>query len=579
MVFSAPVAEQRFVLDVLADIDALSRTEAFSSATPDMVEAILDGVGALSEDLFAPLNQLGDRQGARLTDEGVVMPEGFKQAYQAYVEGGWGALSVPIDQGGQGLPFSLATAVLENLGTANMAFSLIMMLSPGAVEAVLRHGSEAQKAEWLPKLITGEWNGTMNLTEPQAGSDVGALTTRAERQADGSYLIKGSKIFITFGEHDLTDNIVHLVLARTPNAPSGTRGISLFLVPRFRVDEQGSIGVANDVRCVSLEHKLGIHASPTCTMSFGDNDACVGYLIGEENTGMRAMFTMMNNARLNVGLQGVSIAERATQQAAEYARERIQSARAGSADRNPVAIVEHADVRRMLLTMKATTQAARALVYYAAGLTDKATMGDVAASKRRDVLIPLVKAYGTDIGVEVASLGVQVHGGMGYIEETGAAQHLRDSRITPIYEGTNGIQATDLVGRKLGLDGGEVVQSLLADIKAQAAQSKSLLSLLASVEKVVAHLRSSETTVDDQMAASVPFQRMLSVLVSGWLMLLQKNEAEQRLAAEVGDANFLKSKIICCQFYLEQLVPQASGLEASCLASADVLYALDKADF
>src|SRR3546814_811240 len=379
---------------------------------------------------------------------------------------------------------------MEDLGSANMGFSLSMMLSPAAVEALKWHGTEEQRQTWMPKLVTGEWNGTMNLTEPQAGSDVGALKTRAVPQGDGSYRIKGQKIFITFGEHDLTDNIVHLVLARTPDAPAGSRGISLFLVPKFRLKTDGSPGEFNDVRCVSIEHKMGIHASPTCVMSYGDHDDCVGWLVGEEQGGMRAMFTMMNNARLNVGLQGVSVAEAATQRAVAYARDRVQSAKAGSATREPVAIIEHADVRRMLMRMKALTQAARALAYYAAGLTDRAHLGDEAAQARVDLLTPLVKAYGTDVGGEVTSLGVQVHGGMGYIEETGAAQHYRDARISPIYEGTNGIQAADLVGRKLGLEGGAVFASLLADIRADAASEAALMALVDACEDIAAHLAS-----------------------------------------------------------------------------------------
>jgi alkylation response protein AidB-like acyl-CoA dehydrogenase len=448
MTYTPPIAEQRFLLEHIVGLAELGGQNAFPDLTPDLIDAILEGAGAFAAGEFAPLNRTGDVVGAKWEDGRVTMPPGFHDAYKAYVEGGWGTLAGPPEHGGQGLPFTLATVVMEDLGSANMAFSLVMMLTPGAVESLKHHGSEELKRIWLPRLVTGEWNGTMNLTEPQAGSDVGALKTRADRQPDGSYRIKGQKIYITFGEHDLTDNIVHLVLARTPDAPAGTRGISLFLVPKFRLGPDGSPAEPNDVRCVSIEHKLGINASPTCVMSYGDHDDCIGFLIGDENAGMRAMFTMMNNARLNVGLQGVSIAERATQAAVHYARDRIQSVRAGGVSRDPVRIIEHPDVRRMLLRMKALTQAARALVYYTAGLTDRATLGDGEAKARADLLTPLVKAYGTDIGVEVASLGVQVHGGMGFVEETGAAQHYRDARIAPIYEGTNGIQAADLVGSR-----------------------------------------------------------------------------------------------------------------------------------
>ena len=576
MSFKAPVAEQRFLLDVVTRVDELAANDSFAAATPDLVDAILEGAAQLAEGEFAPLNHSGDQTGARWTPEGVVMPEGFKSAYKAYVEGGWGSLSAPAEYGGQGLPFSLATAVLEDLGTANMAFSLIMMLTPGAVESLLAHGAPELQQAWLPKLVSGEWNGTMNLTEPQAGSDVGALKARAEKQADGSYKIKGTKIFITFGDHDLTDNIVHLVLARTPDAPAGTKGISLFLVPKYRVNADGSPGAFNDARCVSIEHKMGIHASPTCVMSYGDNDDCIGYLIGQENAGMRAMFTMMNNARLNVGLQGVSIAERATQQAVGYARERVQSARAGSPNRNPVRIIEHPDVRRTLMTMRAQTQGARALVYYAAGLVDRAHLGDKAAQARLDLLTPLAKAYGTDIGVEVASLGVQVHGGMGFIEETGAAQQYRDARIAPIYEGTNGIQAADLVSRKLPMDSGNVFAALVADIRDQAAGEKRLLSLADRVEAVARHLLSDAASIDDRLAASVPFLRMLSTLVCGWLMAVQAQEAVRRLDAGEGDPRFLKAKRDTARFYIDQIMPQAEGLEAAAMARADVLYALDE---
>jgi alkylation response protein AidB-like acyl-CoA dehydrogenase len=495
---------------------------------------------------------------------------GVQDAYHAYVEAGWGTLAGPTEFGGQGLPLTLATVVMEDLGSANMAFSLIMMLTPGTVEALKHHGSRELQETWLPKLVTGEWSGTMNLTEPQAGSDVGALRTTAAPRGDGSYSIKGQKIFITFGEHDLADNIVHLVLARLPDAPAGTRGISLFLVPKFRLGADGAPADHNDVRCVSIEHKLGIHASPTCVMSYGDDGDCVGWLVGEENGGMRAMFTMMNNARLNVGLQGVSIAERATQAAVAYARERVQSARAGGAGRDPVRIIEHPDVRRMLLRMKALTQAARALTYYTAGLTDRGTLGDPDAKARADLLTPLVKAYGTDIGVEVASLGVQVHGGMGFVEETGAAQHYRDARIAPIYEGTNGIQAADLVGRKLGLEGGAVLAKLLADIRSDAADQAPLMELVQACDNVAAKLAASGP--DDRLAASYPLLTMLSVAVGGWLMAVQMRAATDAEA----EPQFLTMKVAAARFFLEQVVPEAVGLAPAALAKSDLLYSISE---
>jgi alkylation response protein AidB-like acyl-CoA dehydrogenase len=572
MTYVAPTAEQRFLLQHVVRMDELAGHNAYADATPDLVDAILEGAGAFSAGEFAPLNRVGDQVGAKWSPEGVRMPEGFHAAYRAYVEGGWGTLAGPPEFGGQGLPLTLAAVVMEDLGSANMGFSLIMMLTPGSVEALKHHGSPELQRTWLPKLVTGEWNGTMNLTEPQAGSDVGALKTRAAPNGDGTYSITGQKIFITFGEHDLTDNIVHLVLARLPDAPPGTRGISLFLVPKFRLGPDGSLSEPNDVRCVSIEHKLGIHASPTCVMSYGDEGKCMGWLIGEENGGMRAMFTMMNNARLNVGLQGVSIAERATQAAVSYATGRIQSARAGSASRDSVPIIQHPDVRRMLLRMKALTQGARALAYYAWGQADRAELGDAEAKGRVDLLTPLVKAYGTDVGVEVASLGVQVHGGMGFVEETGAAQHYRDARIAPIYEGTNGIQAADLVGRKLGLEGGAVLQRLLAEIRSEAGERK-LLDLIDACEAVAAHLAAAGH--DDRLAGSYPFLTMLSTAVAGWLM------ERQLRAAEASDAEpaFLAMKKAAALFYLGQIAPEAAGLAAAATAPSDILYSVAEEAF
>ncbi len=564
MTYTPPVEEQRFLLRHVVGMDELASHNAFAEATPDVVDAILEGAGQFAAGEFAPLNRIGDEVGAKWTAEGVTMPPGFKEAYRAYVEGGWGTLAGPADHGGQGLPLTLASVVMEDLGSANMGFSLCMMLTPGAVEALRHHGSDALKQAWLPRLVTGEWTGTMNLTEPQAGSDVGALKTRATPAGDGSYRIRGTKIFITFGEHDLADNIVHLVLARLPDAPRGTRGISLFLVPKILPD-----GTRNDLRCVSIEHKLGIHASPTCVMAYGDEDRCTGWLIGEENDGMRAMFTMMNNARLNVGLQGVSIAERAMQQAVGYARERVQGTREG----RPARIIEFPDVRRMLLRMKALTQGARALTYYCAGQTDRASLGDEGARTRADLLTPLVKAHGTDVGVEVTGLAVQVHGGMGYVEETGAAQHYRDARISPIYEGTNGIQAADLVGRKIGLEGGAVLRRLLADIRAEAGGEERLAGLVDACEAAAGRLL--EAAPDDRLAASYPFLTMLSVAVAGWLMARQA----AALDGYDGDPAFARMKAAAARFYLDQIVPEAAGLAAAAAAAAGILYAADEDAF
>ncbi|WP_066801561.1 acyl-CoA dehydrogenase [Sphingomonas soli] len=559
--FTPAIADQRFVLDHIVRLSELSE-----EAT-DLVDAVLDGVGQFAAGEWGPLERIGDTVGAKWTEQGVVMPEGFVAAYKAYVEGGWGTIGSPPAYGGQGLPVSLATAVIETLGTSNIGFALAPMLTVGAIESLVHHGSKVQQDAYLPKLSTGEWTGTMNLTEPQAGSDVGALRTTAVPRGDGTYLIKGTKIFISFGDHDMADNIVHLVLARTPGAHAGTKGISLFLVPKYRLDADGNPGEINDVRVVSIEHKMGIHASPTCVLSFGDNDDCVGELIGEEMGGIVAMFTMMNNARLNVGLQGVEVGERATQRAIGYARERIQSSRAGRG-RESVAIIEHPDVRRMLLRMKAQTQAARALVYYAFGQLDRAHAGDAAAKKRVELLTPLAKAHATDLGNEVASLGIQVHGGMGYIEETGAAQHFRDARIFPIYEGTNGIQAADLVGRKLSMDNGATLLALLAEMRGDAEDGE-LTRLIDACEEVARNLLASE--IDDRLAASYPFLTMLSVAICGWLM-----EESGRIAARSeGDPAFLKMKQAAAGFYVEQIVPEAMGLKAAALAKADLLYALD----
>ncbi len=572
MTFTAPTTEQLFVLKTITGIDELAAHERFAEATPDLVEAIVEGVGEFAAGEFAPLYRIGDTVGARLIDGAVKMPEGYREAYQHYVEAGWSALSAPADHGGQGLPFSLATVALDSLGAANMAFALCPILTVGAIEALHHHGSAEQQALYLPKLSTGEWTGTMNLTEPQAGSDVGALRATATPRGDGTYAIRGQKIYISFGDHDMADNIIHLVLARTPDAPAGTKGISLFLVPKYRLDADGNPGEANGIKTVSIEHKMGINASPTCVLQFGEEGESVGELIGPEFGGMRAMFTMMNNARLNVGLQGVQIAEGATQKALWFARERVQSARAG-AGRDPVAIIEHPDVRRMLLRMKAGTEAIRALLYYASGQVDRANLGVPGARDMVDLLTPLAKTYGTDLGSEIASLGVQVHGGMGYVEETGAAQYYRDIRIAQIYEGTNGIQAADLVGRKLGMAGGDVVRGLIADVQADAGNHPALASLAGDVAQVTEYMVGA--SVDDRLAGSYPYCTMMAVMAAGWLMLKQHQAAQAMLDAGEGNADFLKAKLVTTRFYLERMVPEAGGLKAAAMAGADLLYALD----
>jgi 3-(methylsulfanyl)propanoyl-CoA dehydrogenase len=564
MTFVPARAELRFILAEIVRIAELARTERFAAASDDVVNAVLEGAGQLALEAWAPLLRIGDTMGAQLTPDGVRMPPGFVNAYRAYVEGEWGTIGVAMAFGGQGLPFALQAAVLETFGTANLAFALVPTLTAGAIEALAHHGSPDQQALYLPHLASGAWTGTMNLTEPQAGSDVGALKARATPCGGGRYRISGTKIFISFGDHDMADNIVHLVLARTPDAPLGTKGISLFLVPKYRLDAEGKPAEFNDVRVVSIEHKMGLHASPTCVMSFGDHDDCIGELIGPERGGMRAMFTMMNSARLNVGLQGVQVAEAATQKAVAYARQRVQGTRSGT----PSAIIEYPDVRRMLLRMKAQTQAARALVYYAAGQADRAALGDTNARERLELLTPLAKAHATDLGCEVASLGVQIHGGMGYVEETGAAQFYRDARITPIYEGTNGIQAADLVGRKLALGGGSAFAALIADIVADA-EASALLTLAQACDKVGHAMLVG--SVDDSLAGSSPFLTMLSIAVCGWLM-----EREGRAA---GDDAFGRSKTAAVRFYLEQVVPEGLGLQAAANAGAASLYMIDSEGF
>ena len=574
MSFTAPTQEQLFVLDHITGMEELAAHERFAEATPDMVQAIVEGLGAFAADEFAPLNRIGDIVGAQLVDGKVVMPDGYVDAYHKYVAGGWGSINAPAEFGGQGLPFSLALMALDSLGAANMAFALCPILSVGSIESIYHHGNDEQKAKYLPKLSTGEWNGTMNLTEPQAGSDVGALKATATPRGDGSFQIKGQKIFISFGDHDMTENIIHLVLARTPDAPAGTKGISLFLVPKYQLNDDGSLSTQNDIKVVSIEHKMGINASPTCVLAYGEEGDCVGELIGAEFGGMRAMFTMMNNARINVGLQGVQIGEAATQRAVSFAQERVQSAKAGGETRDPVAIIEHPDVRRMLLRMKAGTQAIRALVYYAAGQVDRAALGDSDARDMADLMTPLAKLYGTDMGNEIASLGIQVHGGMGYMEETGAAQYYRDVRIAAIYEGTNGIQAADLVGRKLAMGGGAVLRDHLARIGGEAGEQPALKALAGACSEVAEWMLDG-ASIDDRLAGSYAFTTMMAVATSGWLMLKQYRAAEAGLADDGGN-RFLKAKIISCRYYLEVMVPEALSLKGSAMAGADLLYALSE---
>jgi alkylation response protein AidB-like acyl-CoA dehydrogenase len=593
--YSAPLTEMRFALD-LAGLDKVAALPGCAEATPDLVDAVLGEAGKLAAEVLAPLNQPGDKEGSRLENGVVYTPKGFKEAYRAFVEGGWNSVPFDPDHGGQGLPTLVHIALSEMWNAANMSFALCPLLNFGAVEAINHHGSEAQKKLFLPRMISGEWTGTMNLTEPQAGSDLSLVKTRAMREGD-HYRITGQKIFITYGDHDFTDNIIHLVLARLPDAPAGTRGISLFIVPKIMVKPDGSLDGRNDLRCVSLEHKLGIKASPTAVMAFGDGGGAIGYLVGEENRGLSYMFTMMNNARLSVGLEGVSIAERAYQQAREYARQRVQSRDIAGGGEAPVTIIHHPDVRRMLLAMRSQTEAMRALNYHAAALLDVARRHPDAAQREAsqslvDLLIPVCKAWSTDLGVEIASLGIQVHGGMGFIEETGAAQHYRDARITPIYEGTNGIQANDLMGRKLGRDGGETARRFIAmmreteaalagakgaELSALRAPLKDGLDALAeATDWMVATLGKD---VRHAAAGAVEYLRLFGTVTGGWLMARAALDATARLARGEGDPAFLKAKLVSARFYADTVLARAPASLGPIMRAGDSVLALAEEQF
>ncbi|MHA1565221.1 MAG: acyl-CoA dehydrogenase [Alphaproteobacteria bacterium] len=594
MTYTPPIADMRFLLDEICGLGDLAAQPAFAEATPELIDQILSEAGRLASEVMAPLNQSGDRAGSVLENGVVRTPEGFSQAYRAYQEGGWNTIPFATDIGGMGLPWIVANAVQEMWQAANMGFALGPLLTAGAVEALNAFGTANQKARYLPKLVSGEWTGTMNLTEPQAGSDLGLLRTRAA--PDGTdYRIRGQKIFITYGDQDWTENIVHMVLARTPDAPAGARGISMFIVPKFHVGEDGGLGPRNDIRVVSLEQKLGIHASPTCVMAYGDHDGAVGELLGEENKGLNCMFVMMNNARLAVGLQGVAIADRAYQHALAFARDRVQSAPlSSSGGTDAVPIIRHPDVRRMLMTMRAQTEAMRALNYYTMAALDRAnTHADETtrrkANARLDLLTPVVKACCTDMSVEVTSLGIQIHGGTGYIEETGAAQHYRDARITPIYEGTNGIQANDLLGRKLIRDKGSAMADLIDEIAADqvhlqspelAPLAKALAPALDDLRKTTAWLlEHQQIDIEETFAGAAPYLRLTGIVAAGWLMAKAARAAHHRLAKNPGDWPFLEAKAITARFYADHILPQTSALRAAVLHGGASIMALAEADF
>jgi alkylation response protein AidB-like acyl-CoA dehydrogenase len=594
--YAPPFRDIRFVLEQVVDLPGLAQLEAYKHADPDTCFGIIDEAGRFLAEVFGPLNRIGDQVGSILDQAGnVVTPPGFRQAYQAYVEAGWGA--VPFDPafGGGGFPWVVAVVIQEILTSANMAFSLCPLLNQGAIDMLTRFGTPQQQATYLQNMVAGTWTGTMNLTEPEAGSDVGALRTKAVPSAghDGSWRITGQKIFITFGEHDLADNIIHLVLARVPGAPPGTKGISCFIVPKYLVNADGSLGERNDVRCVSIEHKLGIHASPTCVMSYGDNGGAIGYLVGEANAGMRYMFHMMNVARLSVGLEGLAIAERAYQASRVYAQQRRQGRAVGAAATESSPIVEHPDVRRMLLTMKAQTEAMRCLLYTNAAAMDRARHGADADERQAsqelvDLLTPVCKGWCTDVGVAVTSSAIQIHGGMGYVEETGVAQFYRDSRIAPIYEGTNGIQAIDLVMRKLPVRGGGVVKSLLGDMEALVGElagvGPELESIHVGLGNAVEVLREASgwllgrvgTAANDALAGATPYLEMFGLVAGGWLLACSALAAQRQLAsATTGDAEFLSAKVATAQFYCQQLLPETAGLLPAVTAGAAPLYAID----
>ncbi|UGQ47475.1 acyl-CoA dehydrogenase [Massilia endophytica] len=596
MSYQAPLKDMQFVMNELANLAAVSALPGCEDATAETAEAVLEENAKFCSGVVAPLNHAADKEPSSWSEGKVTTSKGFKEAFRQFAEAGWQGVQHPQEFGGQGLPKLVATPCVEMLHGSNLSFALVALLTDGAIEALLTAGSDEQKATFLEPLISGKWTGTMNLTEPQAGSDLAAVRTRAVPQGDGTYKIFGTKIFITYGEHDMAENIIHLVLARTPDAPPGVKGISLFIVPKFMVNKDGSLGERNDAHCVSIEHKLGIKASPTAVLQFGDNGGAIGTLVGEENRGLEYMFIMMNAARFGVGMQGVGLAERAYQQAATFAKERVQSRDlAGSA--GPVAIINHPDVRRMLMSMRSQTEAARALAYVGAGISDIAHFHADEAVRAENLavyeyLVPIIKGWSTEMSENVARDGVQVHGGMGFIEETGAAQHYRDAKILTIYEGTTAIQANDLVGRKTVRDGGKVAKGLIAQVRATEAQlgdasgadfaaiRKQLAQGSADLEAVVDFvLANVKSDIKSVFAGSVLYLKLAGIVLGGWQMARAALIAQQKLDAGEGDAAFYKAKIATARFFAEHILSQSTSLRTAIVDGASGVLALDVEQF
>ena len=593
MPFRTPVRDMEFTLDHMAGFPALVRSGAYPDFDAEMTTAILGEAAKYCDNVVEPLNAPSDHDGARLENGVVRTSPGFKDAYRHFVEGGWNSLAFPEEWGGQNLPGTLAVALVEALNGACMSFAIGTTLTTGAIKAILYAGADEQKRLYLPKMVSGEWTGTMNLTEPQAGSDLAAIRTKAEPSGDGRYKISGQKIFITYGDHDMTENIVHLVLARLPDAPEGTAGISMFLVPKFHLNEDGSIGARNDARCIKLEEKMGLHGSPTCVMSYGDDGECYGTLLGEENKGLKNMFVMMNAARLDVGLQGVGIAEAAFQRALAYAQDRKQGRATGVKSGPMVPIYEHADVRRMLYSMKALVEASRGICYANAVAYDLARHAPDEGERKKakaleDLLTPISKGWSTDRANDVASLGVQIHGGMGYIEETGAAQHMRDARIAAIYEGTNGIQAMDLVGRKLKGDGGAAIRDFIQNLRdegviAKAAKRAELKVIGARLLEAADALETSTNWLlaaknqDDLLAGATPYLKQFGNIAGGYYLTRGALAAALALGEAGADKTYLESKIAIAEFFAENYLTEAVGLTPAITAGASVIAPLDPA--